>query len=102
MARYLKSLVTGVVLPYNTAALKSADVRQMSASECAEYEASIGKTSAPAPDAVEVTTTPVVEEPVVEEPVVEEPVVTEPEVGEHIVEDFDPDVAGVLGALEVE
>ena len=51
MARYLKSLVTGVVLPYVEASLKSADIRLMDPRECAEYEASVGKTSEPAPDA---------------------------------------------------
>jgi hypothetical protein len=43
-ARYLKSLETGVVLPYVQAALLSPGVREMSAEECEEYEASIGKT----------------------------------------------------------
>ncbi len=41
-ARYLKSLTTGVVLPYSEAALKTADIRLMEPSECAEYEASLG------------------------------------------------------------
>ena len=92
MAQYLKSLVTGVVLPYNEPALKCADIRLMEPAECEEYEASLGSTADPSPDAVEVTPTAEVEEPVVEEPVV----------GEHVVEDFDPDVEGVLGALEID
>jgi hypothetical protein len=96
MARYLKSLVTGVVLPYNTATLKSADVRQMSASECVEYEESMGLVSAP------VVEEPVVEEPVVEEPVVEEPVIEEPvvEIQDH--SEGEPEIEAVLGALEAE
>ena len=36
------------------------------------------------------------------EPEVVEPEVVEPAVGEHVVEDFDPDVEGVLGALEAD
>lgn len=47
MARYLKSLETGVVLPYVQAALLSPGVREMSPEECAEYEASLGKTPKP-------------------------------------------------------
>ena len=37
-AKYLKSLTTGVVLPYVEAALKSAEIRLMEPAECAEYE----------------------------------------------------------------
>ena len=48
-ARYLKSLSTGVVLPYVEAALLSPGVREMTADECAEYEASIGKKPAAQP-----------------------------------------------------
>lgn len=90
MARYLKSLVTGVVLPYVEASLKSADLRKMSAEECAEYEASMNK--------------PVVQEAVPEpEPVFEEPeVVVEPEPVEVEVEEYDPSVEKVLGALETD
>ena len=81
MARYLKSLATGVVLPYVEASLKSADVRLMDPEECAEYEAGLNR-------------------PVASE-VVEPEVVAEPEVGEVLVEDLDP-VEEVLGALEVD
>jgi hypothetical protein len=51
MARYLKSLNTGVVLPYVEAALLSPGVREMTAEECAEYDASLGKKSSTAPAA---------------------------------------------------
>jgi hypothetical protein len=50
MAQYLKSLVTGVVLPYNEPALKCADIRLMEPAECEEYEASLGSTADPSPD----------------------------------------------------
>lgn len=89
MAQYLKSLATGVVLPYVEASLKSADVRKMSAEECAEYEASMSK--------------PVVQEAVPEpEPVFEEPAAAvEVEVEDYTPED-DPQVQEVLGALETD
>jgi len=47
--KYLKSLTTGVVLPFNEPALKSADIRLMEPAECEEYEASLGINAAPAP-----------------------------------------------------
>lgn len=47
--KYLKSLVTGVVLPYNEPALKCADLRLMEPAECEEYEASLKPASAPKP-----------------------------------------------------
>lgn len=97
MARFLKSLVTGVVLPYNEAALKSADIRKMSAEECEEYEASMKSSSDPHPDVVVPTVTA---DP--HPDVVKTTPAVEPEVGEVILEDFDPDVEGVLGALEVD
>lgn len=105
MAQYLKSLVTGVVLPYVEQSLKSADVRLMEPAECAEYEASIGLTSDPSPDVVEPTVTaePVVEpEPVVEEPVVETVVeeVTTSEMEVTDISEGPSDVEGVLSALE--
>jgi len=49
MARYLKSLTTGVVLPYVEAALLNKNIREMTPEECAEYEASIGKKPAAQP-----------------------------------------------------
>jgi hypothetical protein len=98
MARYLKSLVTGVVLPYVPASLKSADIRLMDPAECAEYEATLNKPAVAAP----VAPTPAVETlPDPEVLVVEPKVVVEPEVGEMIVEDLDP-VEAVLGALETD
>jgi hypothetical protein len=107
MAQYLKSLVTGVVLPYNEAALKSADIRLLDPQECAEYEATLNRPVAAEPavptPAVETLPDPevLVVEPVVEEPVVEEPVVEEPVFEEVVVEDLDP-VQEVLGALETD
>lgn len=95
MARYLKSLTTGVVLPYVEASLKNADVREMSAEECAEYEASIGKT--PEPEIV-----PVVEPSPEPEP---EPEPAEIETGTVVTHDFEegePDAEAVLKALEVD
>jgi len=72
-------------LPYVAATVKSAQVVELTASEVEAYEASIGKgpakAAAPPPP-----------------PVVEE--VVEPEIGETIIEDFDPELEGVLGALE--
>lgn len=47
--KYLKSLVSGVVLPFNEAALKCADLRLMEPAECEEYEASMGINAAPPP-----------------------------------------------------
>ena len=96
MARYLRSTLTGVVLPYVEASLKSKNVVVMTASECQEYEATLNRPVAVAPA------------PVVEAPVVEAPVVKEPAVGEMLVGDFDPEpvlmhpVADVLGALETD
>ena len=93
-SKYLKSLVTGVVLPYNEAALKSADIRLMEPAECKEYEASVGGVAAPVePPVVEA----VAEEPVVEEPVVEE-VVDEP----VLEDDSEDDIDEVIAALEIE
>lgn len=83
-------------MPYVAATVKSAQVVELTASEVEAYEASIGKTAAaaaPPPPA------PVVEEPVVEEPVVETQPILEPEIGETLIEDFDPSVDEVLGAL---
>ena len=42
MARYLKSLSTGVILPYVAASLKSPGVREATSEEATEYEASLG------------------------------------------------------------
>ena len=92
MAQYLKSLITGVVLPYVEASLKSADIRKMSASECEEYEASMNvKRKLPLKQPKKVIKKKKVVAPVVE-----------PEVGETLIGDFDPEVEGVLGALEVD
>jgi hypothetical protein len=90
MAQYLKSLVTGVVLPYVPASLKCADIRLMDPAECAEYEASLNKPVAEAAPTPAVETLP--------DP---EVLVVEPEIGEVLVEDLDP-VAEVLGALETD
>lgn len=49
MARYLKSLTTGVVLPYVEASLLNKNIREMTPEECAEYEKSIGKKPAAQP-----------------------------------------------------
>ena len=88
-SKYLKSLVTGVVLPYSEAALKSADIRLMEPAECEEYEASVGGVAAPVePPVVEA----VAEEPVVEE-VVDEPVLED---------DSEDDIDEVIAALEIE
>ena len=86
MAQYLKSLVTGVVLPYVEASLKSADIRKMSAEECAEYEAGINgnKSAAPA-----------------KRKPAKRKKTAEPAIGEIIVEDVDP-TEEVLGALETD
>ena len=91
MAQYLKSLATGCVLPYVEASLKCADVRKMTADECEEYEASLNKPVKAAPKVVEPEPEPDVE-----------PEVVVPEIGETVIEDFDPDVEWVLGALEVD
>ena len=88
MARYLRSTLTDVVLPYVEASLKSKNVVVMTASECQEYEATLNRPA--------FTTAPIAVAPVVVEPVV-----VEPEIGEMLVEDFDP-VADVLGALETD
>lgn len=86
MTRYLKSLQTGVVLPYSEALAKSADVAPMTEAECVEYEVSMGvapSTSvAEQPAPVVVESAPVVEDPVFEEVVVED--ATPPEVDEVI------------------
>lgn len=91
--RLLKSLSTGVVLPYVEAALKGENVRELTPAEVAEYMASIGKADAPAP-------APVVEP----EPVFEEPA---PEIakGVTVTRDYsegEPNAAEVLKALEVD
>lgn len=104
MARYLKSLQTGVVLPYSEALAKSADVAAMTAAECAEYEASMGVTpsvvvqdSAPVveePAPVEEVPVPVAEEPEFEEVVFESPAIKEDETP--------PEVDEVIAALDTE
>lgn len=100
MAQYLKSLITGVVLPYNVAALKSADIRLMDPAECAEYEASMGVGPSLSSNVEQTATTEAVDvEPTVTVeagPTFEEPVSVEVEI-----EDLDP-VEEVLGALETE
>lgn len=98
MARYLKSLQTGVVLPYSEALAKSADVAPMTAAECAEYEVSMGVT--PSIETVE-EPAPVVEEPapVVEEPEFEEVVFESPAIEE---EETPPEVDEVIAALDTE
>jgi ATP-dependent RNA circularization protein (DNA/RNA ligase family) len=91
--RLLKSLNTGVVLPFSEAALLTPNVREMTQNEVNEYLASIGK--APSAPVVEV-----VEE--VEEP---EETVTNVEMGVTVTQDFsegEPDVSEVLKALETE
>lgn len=92
MARYLKSLTTGVILPYVEAALKNADVVVCTAEEAAAYETSVGaKPSPPEPEA-----------PVVEEVEVEE---VEVKVGAVVTQDFEdgePDADEVLEALRIE
>ena len=96
MAQYLKSLVTGVVLPYVPASLKCADIRLMDPTECAEYEATLNRPAVAAPVMAEAVPTPAVE--TLPDP---EVLVVEPEIGEMIVEDLDP-VEAVLGALETD
>ena len=91
-AKYLKSLTTGVVLPYNEPALKNANMRLMEPAECEAYEQSLNKGSAAAPK-------PAPEPAPEPEPVVEEVAVVEEE---PVVEEPFTDVEGVLGALEVE
>lgn len=97
--RLLKSLSTGVVVPYTPAALKHSNVREMTAAEVQEYLASMN-VEAPA---VEAEPEPVVEaepEPVVEaEP---EPVVETGKVVTRDYEDGEPDADEVLAALEVD
>ena len=88
-SRYLKSLATGVVLPYNEAALKSAGIRLMEPAECAEYEASIGLNPAEAAP-----------EPVFEEVVITTADTPQPE--PEVVESDDDDASQVLAALEVD
>lgn len=90
--RLLKSLSTGVVIPYTPAALKHSNVREMTAAEVQEYLASMN-VEAPA---VEAEPEPVVEA----EP---EPVVVE--TGKVVTQDFEdgePDADEVLAALEVD
>ena len=103
MARYLKSLQTGVVLPYSEALAKSADVAAMTAAECAEYEASMGVTPSVVQDSA-----PVVEEPapveeapvqLAEEPEFEEVVFESPAIEE---DETPPEVDEVIAALDTE
>lgn len=100
MGQYLKSLITGVVLPYNVAALKSADIRLMDPAECAEYEASMGVGPSLSSDVEQTVTTEAVDvEPTVT--VEAGPTFEEPVVEEVLVENSDQ-VKEVLGALEVD
>lgn len=96
MARYLVSLTTGVVLPYVPAALKSPNVRELSADEAAQYEDGLKtkKKFEPmdvAPQAAAPLLTPEPEpEPVVAEVVTQD------------ISEGEPDIDAVLGALEAD
>jgi hypothetical protein len=91
-AKYLKSLVTGVVLPYNEPALKSADIRLMEPAECEEYEASLV--------AQEEGNTPVTAKPEFEEVVVETSFSPPPDESERQKEASEDEK--VMAALEVD
>ena len=97
MARFLVSTNTGVVLPYNEAALKSPGVRLLSSDEEAAYLASIKSKEKIEP----MDLTPEPAEPLIEvpAPVVE---VAPVSVVTQDIEDGEPDVEAVLGALEVD
>jgi hypothetical protein len=98
--KYLKSLITGVVLPYVEASLLSKNVRVMTPEECAEYEASLPggvKTPAAAP---EPTPAP---EPVAVAAIETPP--TEVKKGVTVTRDIsegEPNVDEVIAALEVD
>lgn len=92
-ARYLKSLSTGVVLPYVEATLLNAKVREMTPAECEEYEASIGVSNSP-PPAPEPVAEP---EPVAAPAAVEKGVTVTRDISEG-----EPDVDAVIAALEVD
>jgi len=93
MARYLKSLNTGVVLPYVEAALLSPGVREMTAEECAEYEASIGKTPQPAKAAKKKKR---------KKPAEEKAEVAKGKTVTRDISEGEPDAAEVLEALKVD
>lgn len=96
MARYLVSLNTGVVLPFNENALKSPGVREVTPAEAAAYEASV-KAKKVAP--MDMTPEPV--EPLIEVPE-PEPVVEAVAVVTQDITEGEPDVEAVLGALEAD
>lgn len=96
MARYLKSLNTGVVLPYVQAALLSPGVREMTAEECAEYEASIGKAPQPAQAAKKKKRKKPAEEKAEKTQVAKGKTVT------RDISEGEPDAAAVLEALKVD
>ena len=96
MARYLVSLNTGVVLPYNEAALKSPGVRETTSEESAAYEAAVATRSVKPIDVVPPPAEPLIDTP---KP---EPVVKEVEVVTQDFAEGEPDIDAVLGALEAD
>ena len=86
MARYLRSLASGCVLPYIDNTVKAGGVVELTLEQAAAYEATL------AGGATKVAKPAKVAKPVA---------VVEPQVGEVLIEDFDP-VSDLLGALEAE